>query len=60
MLNDLKQGAGANIPLAVSAIVYGGVLGVLSAQQQVSWAEMMAFMFAGVGAVWLVRTMGPG
>jgi len=50
MLNDLKQGAGANIPLAMSAIVYGGVLGVLSAQQQVSWAEMMAmnlFMFAG-------------
>ncbi len=34
----------------MSAIVYGGVLGVLSAQQQVSWAEMMAmnlFMFAG-------------
>lgn len=50
MLTDLKNGATANIPLAMSAIVYGGVLGVLSAQQQVSWAEMMAmniFLFAG-------------
>ncbi len=50
MVTDLKNGATANIPLAMSAIVYGGVLGVLSAQQQVSWAEMMAmnlFMFAG-------------
>ncbi len=50
MVTDLKNGAAANIPLAMSAIVYGGVLGVLSAQQQVSWAEMMAmnlFMFAG-------------
>lgn len=47
---SLYRGAAANIPLAVSAITYGGVLGVLSAQQGVTWAEMTAMnilMFAG-------------
>ncbi len=47
---SLYRGALANVPLAVSAITYGGVLGVLSAQKGVSWAEMSAMnilMFAG-------------
>lgn len=47
---SLYRGAAANIPLAVSAVTYGGVLGVLSAQKGVSWAEMSAMnilMFAG-------------
>lgn len=47
---SLYKGAMANIPLAISAIVYGGVLGVLSAQKGVTWAEMSAMnilMFAG-------------
>ena len=46
----MYKGALANIPLAVSAVTYGGVLGVLSAQKGVSWAEMSAMnilMFAG-------------
>jgi len=48
--SSLYKGAVANIPLAISAIVYGGVLGVLSAQKGVTWAEMSAMnilMFAG-------------
>lgn len=48
--SSLYQGAVANIPLAISAITYGGVLGVLSAQKGVTWAEMSAMnilMFAG-------------
>lgn len=48
--SSLYRGAIANIPLAVSAITYGGVLGVLSAQKGVTWAEMSAMnilMFAG-------------
>ena len=48
--SSLYRGAVANIPLAISAITYGGVLGVLSAQKGVSWAEMSAMnilMFAG-------------
>lgn len=47
---SMVSGALANVPLAVSAAIYGGVLGVLSAQRGVSWAEMLAmnvFMFAG-------------
>ena len=49
-LPSLYKGAVANIPLAISAITYGGVLGVLSAQKGVTWAEMSAMnilMFAG-------------
>ncbi len=48
--SSLYRGALANIPLAISAVTYGGVLGVLSAQKGVSWAEMSAMnilMFAG-------------
>ncbi len=48
--SNLYKGAVANIPLAISAITYGGVLGVLSAQKGVTWAEMSAMnilMFAG-------------
>ncbi len=48
--SSLFRGAIANIPLAISAITYGGVLGVLSAQKGVTWAEMSAMnilMFAG-------------
>ena len=47
---SMYRGAVANIPLAVSAVTYGGVLGVLSAQKGVTWAEMSAMnvlMFAG-------------
>ncbi len=48
--SSLYRGAIANIPLAISGITYGGVLGVLSAQNGVTWAEMSAMnilMFAG-------------
>lgn len=50
MWEQCRNGARANIPLAVSAMTYGGVLGVLSGQQGVSWAEMMGMnllLFAG-------------
>jgi predicted branched-subunit amino acid permease len=48
--NVWLAGARANIPLAVSAMAYGGVFGVLSGNQGVSWAEMLALdllLFAG-------------
>ncbi len=50
MYRNIYRGAIANIPLAISAVTYGGVLGVLSGQKGVSWAEMSAMnimMFAG-------------
>jgi 4-azaleucine resistance transporter AzlC len=49
-MKELIKGMQANIPLAVSAMAYGGVFGVLSGNQGVSWAEMLAMdllMFAG-------------
>ncbi len=45
MKNDLFMGMRANIPLAISAMAYGGVFGVISGNQGVSWAEMMAMNF---------------
>ncbi|KAB2889050.1 MAG: AzlC family ABC transporter permease, partial [Desulfobulbaceae bacterium] len=48
--NPWQRGARANIPLAISAMAYGGVFGVLSGNQGVSWAEMLAMdllLFAG-------------
>ncbi len=49
-MNEWIKGMRANIPLAVSAMAYGGVFGVLSGNQGVSWAEMLGMdllMFAG-------------
>jgi len=49
-MKELIKGMRANIPLAVSAMAYGGVFGVLSGNHGVSWAEMLAMdllMFAG-------------
>lgn len=50
MIRSMQRGAVANMSLALSAITYGGVLGVLSSQQGTSWAEVLSmdvFMFAG-------------
>src|SRR3989339_364073 len=50
VMKEWIKGMQANIPLAVSAMTYGGVFGVLSGNQGVSWAEMLAMdllMFAG-------------
>jgi predicted branched-subunit amino acid permease len=49
-MKALVKGMQANIPLAISAMAYGGVFGVLSANHGVSWAEMLAMdllLFAG-------------
>ena len=50
MHRELMKGMRANIPLAISAMAYGGVFGVISGNQGVSWAEMLAMnllLFAG-------------
>ena len=49
-MKEVIKGMQANIPLAISAMAYGGVFGVLSGNQGVSWAEMLALdllLFAG-------------
>lgn len=50
MIRSMQRGAAANVPLALSALTYGGVLGVLSGQQGATWLEILAMdvlMFAG-------------
>ena len=49
-MHDLQRGARATFPLAISAMTYGMVFGVISGQHGVSWAEMLAMdllLFAG-------------
>lgn len=46
----LRSGALANLPVAASVVAYGSVLGVLAAQQQISWTVLMLMnlsIFAG-------------
>jgi 4-azaleucine resistance transporter AzlC len=49
-LGVVRLGFVANLPLAVSVAVYGSILGVLAAQKQISWIELLAMnlsIFAG-------------
>lgn len=49
-MHAILRGVRANLPMAVSAMAYGGVFGVISGNQGVSWAEMLAMnllLFAG-------------
>ena len=58
MIQSLQRGALANVPLGVSAVTYGGVLGVLSGQQGTSWLEILAMdvlMFAGAAQFVMVE-----
>ena len=55
---ELKKGMRANIPLAISAMAYGGVFGILSGNQGVSWAEMLAMdllLFAGSAQLVMIQ-----
>ena len=50
MLGVMRMGFVANLPVAVSVAVYGSILGVLAAQKQISWLELLAMnlsIFAG-------------
>lgn len=62
MILSMQRGALANIPLAISAMTYGAVLGVLSGQQGVTWMEMMTmniFLFAGSAQFVMVEMWSP-
>jgi 4-azaleucine resistance transporter AzlC len=50
MPGAVRMGFVANLPLAVSVAAYGSILGVLAAQKQISWLEVLAMnlsIFAG-------------
>ena len=41
MRYHIFQGAVANLPVALSVAAYGSVLGVLAAQKDLSWTELL-------------------
>lgn len=50
MKSELMAGAKANLPVAASAMAYGSVLGILAAQKDLSWLDMVymnSAVFAG-------------
>jgi 4-azaleucine resistance transporter AzlC len=50
MLEDLRDGAVANLPVSASVAAYGSVLGMLAAQKGLTWMQLLAMnlsVFAG-------------
>ena len=61
-LTQIQKGAVANLPMAASACAYGSVLGVLAAQNDVSWLELLAMnvsVFAGSAQFVMVDMWAP-
>jgi len=62
MISQLKKGAIANLPVAASVAVYGSVLGVLAAQKNISWLELLIMnlsIFAGSAQFVMVDMWAP-
>lgn len=50
MIEEMRKGAVANLPVGASVAAYGSVLGMLAAQKGLSWLELLAMnlsIFAG-------------
>lgn len=61
MRSEFLRGARANLPLGLSAIAYGSVLGILAAPKGVTWADMMLMnsaIFAGSAQFVMVDMWG--
>lgn len=62
VLPQIQKGAVANLPMAASACAYGSVLGVLAAQKDVSWLELLVMnvsVFAGSAQFVMVDMWAP-
>lgn len=62
MLDDLRNGAVANLPVAASVAAYGSVLGMLAAQKGLSWLQLLAMnlsVFAGSAQFVMVEMWAP-
>lgn len=60
--NLVRMGFAANLPVAVSVAAYGSILGVLAAQKQISWIELLAMnlsVFAGAAQFVMVEMWTP-
>ena len=62
MLEDLRKGAVANLPVAASVAAYGSVLGMLAAQKGLTWTQLLAMnlsVFAGSAQFVMVEMWAP-
>lgn len=62
IFQQMQKGAVANLPVAASVCAYGSVLGVLAAQKNLSWLELLVMnlsVFAGSAQFVMVDMWGP-
>jgi 4-azaleucine resistance transporter AzlC len=62
MLEDLRDGAVANLPVSASVAAYGSVLGMLAAQKGLTWMQLLAMnlsVFAGSAQFVMVEMWVP-
>ncbi|GAB6906119.1 putative branched-chain amino acid transport protein AzlC [Desulfosarcina cetonica] len=62
MLDDLRKGVLANLPVAASVGAYGSVLGMLAAQKGLTWGQLLAMnlsIFAGSAQFVMVEMWAP-
>lgn len=62
MLEDMRKGAIANLPVGASVAAYGSVLGMLAAQKGLTWLQLLAMnltVFAGSAQFVMVEMWAP-
>ncbi len=62
MAGDMRRGFVANLSVAASVAAYGSILGVLAAQKQISWLQLLAMnlsIFAGAAQFVMVDMWVP-
>jgi predicted branched-subunit amino acid permease len=62
MIEDIRRGAMANLPVAASVAAYGSVLGMLAAQKGITWGQLLAMnlsVFAGSAQFVMVEMWVP-
>ncbi len=62
MIDDMRKGALANLPVGASVAAYGSVLGMLAAQKGLTWTQLLAMnlsVFAGSAQFVMVEMWAP-
>ena len=62
MIEEMRRGAVANLPVGASVAAYGSVLGMLAAQKGLTWPQLLAMnlsVFAGSAQFVMVEMWAP-
>lgn len=62
MIDEMRRGAVANLPVGASVAAYGSVLGMLAAQKGLTWVQLLAMnlsVFAGSAQFVMVEMWAP-